>query len=102
VVPSFSVFDFQSTKVKGKEVMKVVKKTPEYTVYEKRSKRYAVKGSDKNWINGEEKVKILLAEKLIEVKLPAPKVEEAEEVAAEAVAEEAPAQETAKEASSED
>lgn len=88
--------------------MKVVKKTPEYTVYEKRSKRYAVKGSDKKWINGEEKVKILLAEKLIEVKLPAPKVEEAEEVAAEeteaaeAVAQETPAEETAEEASSED
>ena len=78
--------------------MKVVKKTPEYTVYEKRSKRYAVKGSDKKWINGDDKVKILLAEKLIEVKLPAPKVEEPEEVAVEAaetevVAEEAPAEE---------
>ena len=75
--------------------MQVVKKTPEYTVYEKRSKRYAVKGSDKKWINGDDKVKILLAEKLIEVKLPAPKVEEPEEVAAESTeaAEEAPAEE---------
>ena len=83
--------------------MKVVKKTPEYTVYEKRSKRYAVKGPDKKWINGEEKVKILLAEKLIEVKLPAPKVEEAEEVAAEETeATEAVAEETAEEASAED
>ena len=81
--------------------MKILKKTPEYTVYEKRSKRYAVKDSDKKWINGDDKVKILLAEKLIEVKLPAPKVEEPEEVAAEAAeatetevaAEEAPAEE---------
>lgn len=86
--------------------MKILKKTPEYTVYEKRSKRYAVKGSDKKWINGDDKVKILLAEKLIEVKLPAPKVEEPEEVAAEvteaaeteAPAEEAPAEEASPEA----
>lgn len=81
--------------------MKVVKKTPEYTVYEKRSGRFAVKGADKKWVNGEEKVKILLQEKFIEVKLPAPKAEEPEEVAAEATeateteaaAEEAPAEE---------
>ncbi|KPK11351.1 MAG: hypothetical protein AMJ68_06180 [Acidithiobacillales bacterium SG8_45] len=81
--------------------MKILKKTPEYTVYEKRSKRYAVKGSDKKWINGDDKVKILLAEKLIEVKLPAPKVEEPEEVAAEVTetAEtEAPAEEASPEA----
>ncbi len=62
--------------------MKVAKKTPEYTIYEKRSKRYAVKGADNKWINAEEKVKILLAEKLIEVKLPKP----AEEAATEAEA----------------
>ena len=81
--------------------MKVVKKAPEYTVYEKRSKRYAVMDSDKKWINGEDKIKILLEEKLIEVKLPAPKAEEPEEAAAEAkeateteaTAEEVPAEE---------
>ncbi len=73
--------------------MKVAKKTPEYTIYEKRSKRYAVKGADNKWINAEEKVKILLAEKLIEVKLPKP----AEEAATEAEA----APEAAPEASSE-
>ncbi|MFV1997011.1 MAG: hypothetical protein ACC641_03270 [Acidiferrobacterales bacterium] len=48
--------------------MKVVKKTPEYTVYEKRSRRYAVKDADNKWVNADDKVKILLAEKLIEVK----------------------------------
>jgi len=81
--------------------MKVVKETPEYTVYEKRSKRYAVKGADNKWINAEEKVKILLAEKLIEVKLPQPAKEEApaEEAAPEAEAteetkSEAPAEES--------
>ncbi len=74
--------------------MKVIKKTPEYTVYEKRSKRYAVKGADNKWVNAEEKVKILLAEKLIEVKLPKP----AEEAPAEAEAkEEAPSETPAEE-----
>ncbi|MEE8388108.1 MAG: hypothetical protein V3R65_06000 [Acidiferrobacterales bacterium] len=62
--------------------MKVIKKTPEYTIYEKRSRRYAVKGADKKWINAEDKVKILLAEKLIEVKLSKPKP--AEETATDA------------------
>lgn len=68
--------------------MKVVKKTPEYTIYEKRSKRYAVKGADKKWVNADDKVKILLAEKLIEVKLPQPK----------STKEEAPAEDAAPEA----
>ena len=71
--------------------MKVVKKTPEYTIYEKRSKRYAVKGADKKWVNADDKVKILLAEKLIEVKLPKKSAEE--EAPAEAVAAEAEATE---------
>lgn len=71
--------------------MKVAKKTPEYTIYEKRSRRYAVKGADNKWINAEEKVKILLAEKLIEVKLPKPSEKEASE-------KEAPAEEAATEA----
>lgn len=76
--------------------MKVVKKTPEYTVYEKRSKRYAVKGAGNKWVNGEDKVKILLAEKLIEVKLPQAKPAEeapAGETPVEAKAEEAEAKE---------
>ena len=52
--------------------MKVVKRTADYTVYQKRSERYAVKGADKAWINGDDKVKILLDEGLIKVVLPAP------------------------------
>ncbi len=44
--------------------MKVIKKTKEYVVYQKGSGRYAVKDADKNWVNGEEKVKVLLAEGL--------------------------------------
>ncbi|MAR58717.1 MAG: hypothetical protein CMK34_01730 [Porticoccaceae bacterium] len=40
--------------------MKVIKKTKEYTIYQKSSGRYAVKDSDKNWVNADEKIKILL------------------------------------------
>ncbi len=43
--------------------MKVIKKTKDYVVYQKSSGRYAVKGADKNWVNADEKVKILLARK---------------------------------------
>ncbi|MCB1668361.1 MAG: hypothetical protein R3E73_13540 [Porticoccaceae bacterium] len=69
--------------------MKVIKKTDDYTVYQKRSGRYAVKGTDKKWVNAEDKVKILLAEGLIKVAAPAePEPEAVEEVAEEATAEE--------------
>ena len=79
--------------------MKVIKKTKDYIVYQKSSGRYAVKDSNRNWVNADEKIKILLAEGLIKAVMPAePVVEEApaEEVAAveEApVVEEAPAAE---------
>ncbi|HCH20332.1 MAG TPA: hypothetical protein DEX33_02935 [Cellvibrionales bacterium] len=57
--------------------MKTVKKTAEYTIYQKRNNRYAVKGANANWLNGEEKVAILLAENLIKLTQPAaPEVEE--------------------------
>jgi hypothetical protein len=71
--------------------MEVVKSTKEATIYKKKSGRYGVKGSNKKWINGDEKIKILVAEGLIKVTAPAPKEEPAEEVeaAAEAPAEEA-------------
>ncbi len=77
--------------------MKLVKKTAEYSIYKRRDDRFAVKDAKKQSVNGEEKVKILVAEGLVEVKLPAP-VEEApeEEATAEeatAAAEEAPAEE---------
>lgn len=78
--------------------MKVIAKTDEYTIFQKRSERYAVKNAAKRWINGDEKVAILLEHKLIEaapVKAPEPEVveEAAEEAAAEASAE-ASAEET--------
>lgn len=74
--------------------MKVVKQTSEYTISQRRDERYAVVDANKKPVNGEEKVKILLAEELIKVTAPAPAPEpEAEE----ASAEEAPAEETAAE-----
>lgn len=64
--------------------MEVVKKAKEFTIFKKKSGRFAVKNSKSKWVNGEEKVKILSAEKLI--KLTPPKKKE-----------EAPAPETAAE-----
>ena len=73
--------------------MKVVKKTSEYTVLQRRDGRYAVKGSNKSPINGDEKIKILAAEGLLKVAVPAAPEPVEEPVAEEAVAEEAPAEE---------
>lgn len=69
--------------------MKTIKKAADYTIYQKRNERYAVKDADSNWINGEEKTKILLAEELIKqsVAQEAPAEEPAEEAAAEGDAE---------------
>ena len=71
--------------------MKTIKKTAEYTIYQKRNNRYAVKGANANWLNGEEKVAILLAENLIKLTQPTtPEVEaEAPVDTAEETAEEA-------------
>ena len=76
--------------------MKVVAKTDEYTIYQKRNERYGVKDADRNWVNGDAKVAILLEHKLIEApvsKAPEPEVEE--EAAEEAVEAEAAAEEEA-------
>ncbi len=75
--------------------MKVVKRTADYTVYQKRSERYAVQGADKAWINGDDKAKILLDEGLIKVVLPKPPEPEApaeEETAADGDADSAEAE----------
>jgi hypothetical protein len=76
--------------------MESVKKTKEYEIVKKRSGRYAVRDAKRNWVHGDEKVKILLAEKLI--KAPVPKQEEPEPApeasADEAAAAEAPAEDT--------
>jgi hypothetical protein len=73
---------------------KAKKKNPEYKLIEKKSKRWSVLGKDGKYINGEEKVKILLAEGKMKVDLPKKKVEEPVE---EVVAEEAPAEEASEE-----
>jgi len=67
--------------------MKFVKKTPEYTIYQRRDERYAVETNKGQAINGEEKAKILLAEELIKLTAPKP-VEEAPAEEAEAEASE--------------
>ena len=69
--------------------MKLVKKTDEYTIYQRSDDRYAVKDANKNAVNGDEKVRILVAEELVKVSLPA------EPVAEEPAEEEAPAEEAA-------
>jgi hypothetical protein len=68
--------------------MKLVKKTAEYSIYKRGDERFAVKDASKKAVNGEEKARILLAEELIKVTLPAKPVVE-EEAAVEAPAEEA-------------
>ena len=78
--------------------MKVVKKSSEYTVYQKRSGRYAVAAKGGKLVNGEEKVAVLLDLGLIKLTAPAVVEEVVEEVAEEAAteavaAEEAPAEE---------
>lgn len=80
--------------------METVKKTAEYTILKKRSGRYAVRGAKKQWITGEDKVKILLAEKLI--KAPEPKPVEEEPPAEEAAESEAAADEASEEAAEEE
>ena len=68
--------------------LKLVKKTAEYSIYLRGDERYAVKNADRQPVNGEDKVRILLAEGLITVAQPsAPAEAEASEEEAEAAAE---------------
>ena len=78
--------------------MILIKKTEEYKVFKRGDERYAVQDATGKPINGEEKVKILLAEELIKATLPAEPVAEVE---AEAPAEGEPVAE-AEEAAEED
>lgn len=77
------------------EIMETVKATENYTIFKKRSGRYGVKGSNKKWINGEEKAKILSEEGLIKLSVAAEKPAEEEAPVEEAAAEETPAEESA-------
>lgn len=67
--------------------MNLIKKTSEYKIFKRGDERFAVQDASGKPVNGEEKVKILLAEELITVTLPAAPVEE--EVAEEAEQDEA-------------
>jgi hypothetical protein len=50
--------------------MQQVKQTPEYTVFQKKSGRYAVQAKGKQWLHGEEKVRVLVDEQLVKVLTP--------------------------------
>lgn len=69
--------------------MQLVKKTAEYTVYQKRSEKYAVRSNlgTKPWVNGNDKVKILVEEGLLKVPMPVSATPEAEAPAEEAAEE---------------
>ena len=63
--------------------MKVVTKTDEYTIFQRRDSRYAVKDAARQWVNGAAKVAILLEHELISAAPPpAPEPEEPEAEAA--------------------
>jgi hypothetical protein len=64
--------------------MELVKKTKDYSIFKKRSQRYAVKDASHDWVCGDEKVKILLKEKLIKAVMPKPKPAKEENTAAKA------------------
>lgn len=69
--------------------MKVVAKSDEYTIYQRRDQRYAVKDGERQWVNGDAKVAILLEHKLIDVVAAKPAPEPEPEVV-EAAGDEAP------------
>ena len=52
--------------------MKVVKRTAEFTIYQKRSERYAVQSAAKKWINGDDKLRILIEAGLVKEAAPKP------------------------------
>ncbi|GAB5415568.1 MAG: hypothetical protein Cons2KO_31710 [Congregibacter sp.] len=83
--------------------MKLIKKTDEYSVFQRGDDRYAVKDAKKQPVNGDEKVRILLAEGLIKVSEPsAPAEPEPEEAAGETAEAEEGASEAADEEASEE
>jgi len=77
-----------------RSAMEIVKTTEEYQIIKKRSGRYGVRRTNRKWVNGEEKTKILIAEGLMKAPTPKPEPEPEEGAAEEAAAaEEAPAEE---------
>ena len=82
--------------------MKEIKTSGEYKIYEKRSGRHAVKDKNKQYVNGDEKAKILADAGLITIPEPKPQPVEEEAPAEEAAVEEAPAEETPAEEATEE
>ncbi len=86
--------------------MKLIKKTDDYSIYQRGDDRYAVKDAGKKPVNGDDKVRILLAEGLIKVAEPAaapePEPEAAEAEAAEEAAEDTAEEPAADEAAEDD
>ena len=70
--------------------MKVAKKTAEYTIFQRRDNRYAVCDTEKKWVNGDDKVKILMQEGLM--KKPEPKAAKPDPEAVEGGSEETSAE----------
>ncbi len=68
--------------------METIKRSAEYTIFKKRNERYSILNNDNKWVNGEEKVKILLKEKLIKLTAPKKKEEAAPEATAAPASEE--------------
>ncbi|WP_185234510.1 hypothetical protein [Teredinibacter franksiae] len=66
--------------------MKQVKKTAEYTIFQRNDERYAIRNADKAWINGDDKVAILLKEGLMKKPEPKPEAPAAEEASGEEAA----------------
>ncbi len=64
--------------------MKVVLKSDEYTIFQRRDQRYAVRDSNRSWVNGDAKTAILRDNNLIQA--PAAKRPEPEQNAEPAAA----------------
>ena len=47
--------------------MEIVKKTKVYIIYKKKTGRYGIRGMNKVWVRGDEKVKILVDEGLLDL-----------------------------------
>jgi hypothetical protein len=77
--------------------MKELKKTGEFTIFEKKSGRYAVKNAERKIVSAEEKQKILLEAGLIKLSEPKAVAPAEEAPAEEAAAEDAPAEDAAAE-----
>lgn len=59
--------------------MEIVKTTEEYQIIKKRNGRFGVRRTNRQWVTGEDKLNILVAEGLVKAPAPKPAEEPAEE-----------------------